>query len=587
MTITTPAFTSPPAHFVPADADCARWETIEPLAKALLERPVSTTNELEAWILDRGELEAAISEAGANLYISMTCDTEDRPAQAAYTAFVQDVQPRYKPIAFELDRRQADLTDRLGLPAAGGQRYEVLARAIKTEIELFRAENVPLQTELALLGQKYDQIAGAMTVRFEGEERTLPQMARYQEETDRGLRERAWRAVADRRLADKDAIDAIFDEMIRLRTRVAVNAGFPDYRGYAFRSMHRFDYGEHQCRDFHAAVEARVVPMVRRLQDQRRRTLGLDTLRPWDLAVDVKGRPPLRPFKDGRELFAKSLAVFRRLDPRLADMLGTMGDGSEARGSRGGASLDLDSRRGKAPGGYQYNRDRARRPFIFMNAAGLSGDVETMLHEAGHAFHSLLARDEPLYPYRSAPIEFCEVASMSMELLTLPHIAEFYTSPDDLARATRKQIERTVVLLPWIAQVDAFQFWLYANHDHTRDRRDEAFVELDGRFGAAVEWSGIEPVRRNLWQRQLHLFSHPFYYIEYGIAQLGALQLWLLSLEKGPAHAVDAYLRAMSLGGSRPLPDLFRAAGLTFDFGPSTVGRLVDRVEQELDRLPE
>jgi oligoendopeptidase F len=577
------------SDFVPADLDGTRWDQIEPLGRALLERPVGSVEDLERWLVDRSELDAACSEAQANLYIAMTCHTEDQEKQAAFTRYIETIPPRLKPLAFELDKRQAELFSRLRPDAS---RYGVLERATRAEVELFRAENVPIQTELAKLSQRFDQVAGAMTVTFEGREQTLPQMARYQEATDRSVREAAWRAVAERRGADRDVIDEIFDRMIELRDRMARNAGFDDYVGYAFRSMHRFDYGPRECFEFHRACAEVVVPLMRRLESRRASLLGVDVLRPWDLSVDVKGRPPLRPFEGGRQLMRKSVATFRRLDERLAAMLSRLGDGSEARGAEGGACLDLDSRRGKAPGGYQYMRDRSRRPFIFMNAAGLQRDVATMLHEAGHAFHSMLCEREPLVAYRHAPIEFAEVASMSMELLTMPHWGPagdecFYTDEEQLGRARRQQIERSVTLLPWIATIDAFQHWLYTHPGHTRAQRTAYWLDLDRRFGSSCSWSGLERFREFAWQRQGHLFNHPFYYIEYGIAQLGALQLWLMSLEKGEEAAVEAYLRGLALGGSRPLPELFAAAGLRFDFGPTTVARIVERVERELEKLPE
>ena len=572
---------------LPADIDCTAWDQIQPLTRALLERPVASVRELEDWLLDRGELEAALAEAGSLLYINMTCDTDDAAAQQAYTAYVESIPPKYKPVAFELDRRQIELSDRLGLPAKPGDRYHVLTRAVRVEADLFRAENVPIQTELALLAQKFDQIAGAMTVQFEGREQTLPQMSRYQELTDRSIRESAWRAVCARRLTDRAAFDELFNQMVALRHKVAVNAGFKDYTQYAFKERRRFDYTEAHCRAFHEACEKAVVPLVRRLQGERQRLLGVDRLRPWDLSVDVKGRPPLRPFKDGRELQGKTVEVFTRLDPRLGRMLASMGDGSNTRGARGGQSLDLDSRKGKAPGGYQANLDRQRRPFIFMNAAGLANDAVVMFHEAGHAFHAMLAREEPLHAYRSTTEEFCEVASMSMELLTLPHLGVFFPDKNDLARAVRQQFLRTITILPWIAQIDAFQFWIYSNPTHTTPQRTQAWLELDRRFGASVDWSGLEDAHEALWHRQMHLFTSPFYYIEYGIAQLGALQLWLTSLEKGPAHAIDLYMKGLSLGGAQPLPKLFEASGLAFDFGPDTVKRLTDRVEAELAKWPE
>jgi oligoendopeptidase F len=584
-----PTFT-PATDFVPADLDATRFENVEPLFRALLDRPINSAKELEQWLLDRSELSAACSEARADLYISMTCDTEDKAAQDAYAAYIEHVAPRLTPLFFELDRRLVELAKQYPL---NQERYGVLLRASQADVELFREENVPLETELAKLSQKYDQIAGAMTVQFQGEERTLPQMARYQEMQDRAVREAAWRAVMERRYRDADAINEVYDQMIALRTRIGRNAGFDDYVGYAFKSKHRFDYGVEACRQFHAGVEEAIVPLVREFDRKRAADLGVDSLRPWDMGVDPKGRPPLKPFTNGKDLMDKSLATFRRLDGRLAEMFSRLGTGEEARGSRDGACLDLDSRKGKAPGGYQYMRDRTRRPFIFMNAAGMHKDVETMVHEAGHAFHSMLSEHDPLVEYRHSPIEFAEVASMSMELLSMPHWKKngsgpaFYESEEDWARAAREQLRHSLVLLPWIAQIDAFQLFVYSYPKHTREERATFWLGLDERLGSKLDWSGLEHYRRMTWQRQLHLFSHPFYYIEYGIARLGALQLWLHALEKGEKSAVELYIKGLSLGGSRPLPELFRATGLEFDFGPDTVKRIAERVQKELEKLPE
>lgn len=574
------------SEFVPADLDASAWENIEPLLVALRDRPVESASEFEAWILDRSELDAAISEATALLYIGMTCHTDDEARQKAYADFIENVAPKVKPLAFELDKKHAQLAARFDL----GDRYAVINRDTRSDVELFREENIPIQTEVEKLSTDYQTIIGAMTVTFDGQEKTLPQMGVYQESTDRDERERAWRVVTERRLQDAERISEIFDQMIAKRDQMARNAGFDSYVGYAFKGMRRFDYTPELCFAFHEAIEKRVMPFVARLDERRRSQLGLSTLRPWDLAVDPKGRGPLRPFDGGADLVAKTQRVFDRMSPELAGMFESLGDGSNASGADGGASLDLDSRKGKAPGGYQYMRDRSRRPFIFMNAAGQHRDVETMVHEAGHAFHSMYCVDEPLVHYRESPIEFAEVASMTMELLTMPYWGEYYPDEEDLARARRQQMEGSLSLLPWIATIDAFQHWLYTNPGHDRDARAAAWLSLEDRFGLQghrVDWSGIEDARPLVWQRQGHLFGNPFYYIEYGIAQLGALGLWLKSLELGEDAALEAYRRALSLGGSRPLPELFAAADLPFDFGDTTVARLVDRVEAELAKLPE
>lgn len=581
--------------FVPADLDATDFANVEPYVKKLLAREPSTGAELERWLIDRGELEASCSEAKANLYIAMTCDTEDAQAQAAYAKYVGEVQPKLTPAFFELDRKYVELSKRVkDLP----RRYDVADRTIRTDVELYREENVALETDLARLSQRYDTVVGAMTVEFEGKEQPLPMMARYQEFTDRAVREAAWRATNERRFRDVADIESIYDEMISLRHKIATNAGCKNYVDYAFRAMHRFDYTPADCERFHKGVEQAVVPLVREVEKKRAKSLGVDRLRPWDLAVDVKGRAPLKPFTGGEDLMRKSVAACKRLDPRLGAMLDVLGDGKNDQGPKGGACLDLDSRKGKAPGGYQYMRDRTQRPFIFMNSAGMQKDVETMVHEAGHAFHSMLCREEPLLSYRHSPIEFAEVASMSMELLTMPHWGRsgprgadgapvFFENQEDFERACRDNIQSSVTLLPWIATIDAFQHFVYANPSHSHDDRKAAWLGLDARFGGIADWSGIEKFKPYLWQRQLHLFGHPLYYIEYGIAQLGALELWLISLERGEREAVDLYIKALSLGGSKPLPELFAAAGLNFDFGPDALKRLSDRVAKELDKLPE
>lgn len=577
--------------FVPADLDATDLSRVEPLYQELLSRPVASAGELESWLIDRSELDAACSEAAALLYIAMTCNTDNPAASEAYAHFIETVPPRLKPIAFELDKRQAKLAGELGLNTP---RYEVINRDTEADVTLFRPENVPLETQIARLDQEYDTICGQMTVTYDGSEKTLPQMGVYQESTDRAERERSWLAVADRRLADVDRINAIYDEMVGLRHTLARNAGFDGFTDYAFKAKHRFDYTPEHCFAFHEACEKIVAPFARRLDEGRRARLGVDVLRPWDMAVDELGRQPLRPFEGGADLMRKSVAAFESLDTRLARMLGKLGDGSgrvTAQNMKNPPLLDLDSRKGKSPGGYQYMRDRSRLPFIFMNAAGLHRDLETMVHEAGHAFHSMLCVDEPLLHYRHSPIEFAEVASMSMELLTMPHWAargSFYEGkPEDHARAMRRQLESSVTLLPWIATIDAFQHWVYANPTHTHDQRAREWLRLDERFGRGFSWDGLEIHRDSSWQKQGHLFGSPFYYIEYGIAQLGALGLWIRSLEEGPSIAIDAYIRALSLGGSRPLPELFAAAGLTFDFGPAVVEKLVARVETEMAKLPE
>jgi oligoendopeptidase F len=558
--------------FVPATLDATSWETLAPLYNQLLSRTLKCSDCLENLILDRSELDAAASEAEANLYINMTRHTSDTAAQDAFTAFVDNVEPNLKRVAFELDRKIA------GSPFAGDLdqgRYGVLLRRLHVDVELFREENVALQTEVTKLDQEYAKINGAMSVEFDGKTLTLPQMARYFEEPDRAVRERAWRAVNERRALDADRMDDIFDRMIALRHRMAINAGFANFRDFQHRRMHRFDYTPADCATFHASVQSICVPALRKLNRERAAALGLSALRPWDLAVDPKGRPPLRPFSGADELLAKSGRVFQRMDDALGAMFASLSSGD---------CLDLESRPGKAPGGYQYQRQRSRQPFIFMNAAGLHRDVVTMVHEAGHAFHSILCKGDPIVDYRGSPIEFAEVASTSMELLMMPYLDEFYGQVD-ADRARRERLEKFPTLMPWTAQIDAFQHWVYTNPTHSRADRAKAWADLNARFGPEVDWSGLEAFTERSWQRQLHLFGVPFYYIEYGIAEIGAMQVWLRSIQN-ERQAIELYRQGLALGGTRPLPELFRAAGCSFDFGPAVIGSLMRETESALAKLP-
>ena len=560
------------SDFVPADLDAHEWSNLEPLYRSLVDRKLNCANCLKGLILDRSELDAAASEAMANLYIETTRHADDEVVQKAFEKFVQEVEPHLKKVGFELDRKIVESPHVEGLDP---ERYDVLLRSLRTDVEIFREENVPIETELSLLDQKYSKLCAVMTVEFDGEERTMPEMGRYLEVTDREVREGAWKGIAERRLANRDEIDDIYDEMIEKRNQLAANAGFDNFRDFQHRRMHRYDYEPADCERFHEAVEKHCVPVLRRLNAERRTELGLDPLRPWDLGVDVKGRSPLRPFDTADEMVEKTSRVFHRMDERLGTMFDEL---------REGDCLDLASRKGKAPGGYQYQRERSRKPFIFMNAAGLHRDLETMVHEAGHAFHSMLCVDEPILAYRSAPMEFCEVASMAQELLTFPYLDEFYDATD-ADRARREHLEGMASILPWIATIDAFQHWIYTTPGHTRDQRTAKWIELTDRFGADVDWTGFEGARSASWQRQLHLFGVPFYYIEYGIAQLGALQVWCNSL-KGEKDAIERYMAGLALGGTRPLPDLFEAAGAKFDLGEETVGPLMERVGSELESLP-
>ena len=558
--------------FVPNGLNATSWEQLEPLYENLATRSLHDVNQLEMMIQDESELREWVSEAGSRLYVSMTCSTDDEEKKSAYLDFVENVEPKLSAIGDRLNRL---IMESPAVNELDSEKYEVMIRDIRADIEIFREENIPLSTELTKLGQQYEEICGSMMVTFEGEERTMQQMGKFLQVTNRETRENAWKSVWERRMKDADKIDDLYEQMLTIRHQIALNAGFENFRDYAFVAKHRFDYTPSDCEDFHLAAEEVCVPLGRILDKERKELLDVDSLRPWDLGVDVHGRPPLKPFENVDEMVDGTSRMFHKVSNELGIMFDSLRDGE---------SLDLDSRKGKAPGGYQISFDKIRRPFIFMNATGLQRDLETMVHEAGHAFHAMYSSELELIDHRDPPIEYAEVASMSMELLVHPHLDEFY-SKIDADRARRSHLEGIVGLLPWIATIDAFQHWVHTNPGHSRNDRTEVWRDLRSRFGANVEWDGIEGMRDVGWHRQLHLFTYPFYYIEYGIAQLGALQVWLQSLDS-IERALENYAHSMKLGGSKPLPDLFGAAELEFSFDPITVQRLIDAVQLKLSELP-
>lgn len=564
------AATEFPRTFLPADLVIAGWPDAEPHYRALLERPVASREAFERWLSDWSELDAAFSEARTTRYVAMTCATDDSARERAYLDFIENVEPKREPVAHALRQRCVELADRFPLPP---RRYEVLLRSTRNAIGIYRDENVPLQTEDSRLRQQYQKIVGAMTVQYGGKELTLPQLMPYLEETDRAVREETWRLGSDRYLQDAARLDALYADMVRVRDQIARNAGCPSYVEYAFRMYERFDYTPDDCRRFHDAIEKTVVPAAAQLASERRRKLGLSALRPWDMAVDPDQNPPLRPFETIDRLSDGCAAIFRRISPGLANVF----DALRERGL-----LDLDSRKGKAPGGYQEVFNERRLPFIFMNAVGTESDVQTLLHEGGHAFHSWACRNDPLLAYRNYPTEFAEVASMGMECLAMAHLEEFYGADARLAR--RHILTDIIDFLPYMARVDAMQHYVYTHPDAGIDAWKDEWQRLTRRFNAFVDWSGLETYDRHAWQRKLHFYEAPFYYVEYGIAQLGALQLWVRSRQNAD-QAVAEYRAALALGGSRPLPELFETAGLEFDFSERTLRPLVGAMMEELARL--
>ena len=557
--------------FIPEDFDASSWENIEPYVDDLIQRNLSCSSCLEKLISDSSNLAEHISETGALLYIGMTCDTENETKKNDFLNFVENVRPKLSKFSDKLNRRIAEH------PSVGdlSDRYDLMIRGIKSDIDIFREENIPLGVEQTKLVTKAQGITGGMTVEFEGEERTFPEMKVFLESNNRSMREKAWKSMVSRWMNDSEELSEIFDELIKIRHEIAKNAGFDSYTNYMFKAMHRFDYTVEDCLTFHNSIEKVCMPIVREINEKRRSSFNLEILSPWDVneksgsGPDIEGKNPLRPFENVGEMVQKLSELFHKMSRDLGNKFDKLVEMD---------TLDLETRKGKAPGGYQYYLEKSRVPFIFMNAAGLQGDLETMIHESGHAFHSLYCGHLDLIDERNYPIEFAEVASMSMELLTQDEWQIFYDNDDEVNRAILSHLEGVVFLLPWIATIDAFQHWIYANPNHTREERTEYWLSLRDRFGSKMDWKDNEDFRELSWQQQGHLFGVPFYYIEYGIAQLGALQLWQTH-RKSPEKALKDYENAMKLGNTKILPELFAAAELKLGFDEKHVDSLINEVK--------
>jgi oligoendopeptidase F len=561
---------APIPALTPADLQRATWEDLLPLYRELEERPVTAGN-VEAWLADWSRLEELITEAAAMAMIAYTCDTADPAKEAAHLRFSAEILPRVEELEVKLANRL------LGLGYTRPDLAVTIAR-FRTASEIFREENIPLSQEIEEHSAHYQKITGGLTVDWDGVEKTLPELQPYLQSPDRAVRERAFRLNCAAYSSHREELADIFDTLFDLRIQTAKNAGFADFESYAFKAKARFDYTPADCRRFHTACEEVVAPAVERIMARRRAALGVDRLRPWDVGPDPRGRQPLKPFSEVGDLIFTSRRVFGQVSAHFGQQFQVMIDEG---------LLDLGTRKGKAPGGYCETLHFRGRPFIFMNAVGVFDDVSTLLHEAGHSFHAFEAHRAPYIWQRHPGLEMCELASMAMELLAFPYLDRqhqgFFES-EEYARARVEHLEDVLVTLSHVSSVDAFQSWIYTSGEG-RDRaaRDQAWLRIRSRFERGIDWSGLERERITRWYRQLHIFLYPFYYIEYGIAQVGALQVWRNSL-RDQAGAVERYRQALALGNTRSLPELYRAAGVEFTFDPKVIGELVSLVEEELEK---
>lgn len=564
----------PVRKFLAEDFKVTSWDELKPHFDNLAERNLGSASDLKTWLRDRSEIESIIAEDLAWRYIQMTCYTENKEFRKNYQFFIENIQPQMAQVSDTLNKKAADSP--FLEPLSQLQGYDIMIRSLKKEIEIFREENVPLYTEISTEAQKYAQLNGAMSVEIDGKELTLQQAAVFLMSTDRRRREEVYHRITERRLKDKEVLNDLFSKLVQLRHQVSINAGFKNFRDYMFKSLGRFDYTPQDCFNFHEAIQREVVPILNEFSKERKSALRVDDLRPWDKAVDPEGREALKPFTNGKELTEKTIEVFRRLDPFLGQCVSIMKEMGH---------LDLESRKGKAPGGYNYPLAEIGVPFIFMNATSTLRDMVTIMHEGGHAIHNFLTRDLELNDFKSTPSEVAELASMSMELISMDHWDVFFTDEVELKRAKREHLEDIIETLPWVATIDQFQHWLYLNPGHTlEERRAEWNIIFDKFADTSTDWSGLQAAKDYLWQKQLHLYEVPFYYIEYGMAQLGAIAVWR-NFRNDPRKGLEGYLNALKLGYLRTIPEIYDAAGIKFDFSTGYIKELMNFVREELKKI--
>lgn len=556
-----------------SDFSITSWELLSPYFEELKQREINSQNQLEKWLLDYNELGAVVSENMAWRYIKMTCDTTNTELRDHFNDFVQNIEPNISPIANDLNKKIINSPFINQLTKTG---YSIYLRGIKNSIDLFREENIPLNTKLQELEQQFGEINGAQSIEYKGEKMTLQKAGVFLKDLNRNVREEVYHLVQNRRAKDEDALNKLFTQLIDLRHQVSLNAGFKNYRDYKHQFLARFDYSVQDCLNFHEAVKLHAVPLINENDRKRKEKLNLEDYRPWDTSVDEEGLSPLKPFNGAQELIDKTIKCFNKIDPFFGECIDNMQKLNR---------LDLESRLGKAPGGYQYPLYETDVPFIFMNSVGLHRDLVTMVHEGGHAIHSFLNFNLELVDFKSPPSEVAELASMSMELISMEHWDVFFDTEEELKRAKRQQLESVMDTLPWIAAIDKFQHWIYLNPNHSIEDRYQSWQIIMNDFGSQIiNYNGLENNLKRRWQVQLHLYEVPFYYIEYGFAQLGAIAVWR-NYKTNAKIAVEQYKTALALGYTKSIPQIYETAGIKFDFSPDYIKELMAFVKQEYENI--
>lgn len=572
MNFTDNKIVKKPRLYFSEDIDVTNWEKVEKVMKGLESEEITSAKELINFMEKVGELSDILSEEMAWRYINMTRFADDDEYSKKFNQFYAGIIAKTKPYDFKFNKKFYDSPYRNELDK---EQYAHLNQIIANDIELYREENIPLQVKEQELANKYGSIFSKLTVTYKGEEKTLSQLAPFLKDQDREVRKEVWNLRMEKMMEKHDEFNKLFDEMKELRIEQAKNAGFDNYRDYMHQAKGRFAYSPEDILKFHTAVEKEVIPLLKKFTEERRNILKLDSVKPWDTSVDLDGKV-LKPFDKIDEFIDKGIDILHTIKPEFGERLNMM---------KNSEFLDLENRKGKAPGGYNYPLQETGAPFIFMNAVGLHRNVVTLLHESGHAMHTFAMKNIKLDPYKGTPSEVAELASMTMEFLSMEHWGKYYSDDSDLQKAKRDQLKGAVSFLPWCMIVDAFQHWIYLNPEHSVEEREEYFLSLLQRYDTGIDWTGIEKFKKILWLFQLHIFEVPFYYIEYGMSQLGALSVYRNYKKFGREKTLEKYENFLELGYTVPVDKLYEIAGIKFDFSAKYVRELVEFVKEELAKI--
>lgn len=558
---------------LPSNFRLDSWIKLEPYYRELANRRIRSLIELEEWILDRSQVDAVVFEEFGWRYIRMTVDMSNESAIKKYNEFVKDIRSKVMTCEQKLDEK---LLNNPFIHQLSRKRFSVYVRGIQKKSLLFQEDNLVLLSQESLLARKYGELLANISVEIEGRQLTIQQTNALLESPDRELRARAYQATIKTMQQQKMVFDTLFDQLLEVRNAIADNANHPNYVSYIFEQLGRFDYTPLDCHIFHKSVEQKVLPILDEINQRRKDRLGIDQLRPWDLQAESSTGQAVVLTTNVDDLIETAQKVLQAVHPFFADCLATM---------QAVQHLDLEIRPSKRPGGYNMPLGVTGIPFIFMNVAGSKTDVRTLMHETGHAVHSFLMKDLELSTAQRPPAEIAELAAMTMELLTLDHWGHFFEAQETFSQVKIWMLENILQLLPWIATIDKFQHWLYANPQHTTAERKAAWLEIYYSLSpSTIHNQDLQDLYAYYWHRQLHLFEAPFYYIEYGIAQLGAIAIWKNYKENGE-QAISQFMEALKLGYTQTIPEVYQTAGIAFDFSESYIQELVNFVYEQLQEL--